>query len=161
MLLSVTSGAARDKCEPHCSNHTSIVGGDKEWECLIAVTIWEGNVSRATQERMKGRKGLFPSTPFLVSLVENSSPLTAKPPVVTKKKELSWWLEAGFELWRHKFSFFKVNLTVFLNWETFLFRETSLKRTGFALLTESMANNILAIWLVRGSFTSAVCALNL
>lgn len=75
-----------------------MAGGDQSCERMISVTTLKGYVNRAAEERTKERTGSFPSTPFLVGPVENTSPCTTKPLVVTKKEELSLWLEMVFEL---------------------------------------------------------------
>lgn len=75
-----------------------MAGGDQSCECMIRVTTLKGYVNRAAEERTKRRKGSFPSTPFLVGPVENTSSFTTKPLAVTKKEELSLWLKMVFEL---------------------------------------------------------------
>lgn len=74
-----------------------MAGGGQSCEHMISVTTLKGYVDREKNGQKK-RKGSFPSTPFLVGPVENTSPFTTKPLVVTKKEELSLWLEMVFEL---------------------------------------------------------------
>lgn len=44
------------------------------------------------------KQAVFPSIPFLVGPVEDTSLLTAKPLVVTENEELSLWLDVDLQL---------------------------------------------------------------
>lgn len=73
--------------------------GGHSCECMISVTALREYVNRAAEgQNKKNRKGSFLSAPFLAGPVEKTSPFTAKPLVVTKKRELSLWLKMVFEL---------------------------------------------------------------
>lgn len=76
-----------------------MAGGDHNCECIISVTTLRERVNRVAEEQTKKkRKGSFPSAPFLDGPVEITNPFTAKPLVVTKKREVALWLKMVFEL---------------------------------------------------------------